>query len=147
MRPRTPPPLDGQKKYKKTQRIRTSQYLVRFAGLVGGVGQYIGARHSVAQPHPPTHTNHSSTSFIACQRTCIITHYSPCCGSGSGRIGIILPDRDRDRDRHPVHVDLDPDLYSFQPNAKKNYFFSKCSNIMSKILKIMALMTMAKKLK
>ncbi len=37
-----------------------------------------------------------------------------CCGYGSGRIGIILPDPG------PHLKPADPDLYLFQPNVKKN---------------------------
>jgi hypothetical protein len=43
--------------------------------------------------------------------------YNQICGSGSGRIRIILPDPDR----HPGHVDPDPadmDRYQVQANEK-----------------------------
>jgi hypothetical protein len=42
-----------------------------------------------------------------------------CCGLGSPRIGIILPDP------HPEPADLDPDPYPFQPNEKLKYTFSR----------------------
>ncbi len=68
-----------------------------------------------------------------------------CCGSGSGRIGIIL--QDPDRDRHPGPAIPNPDLYPFQPNLKKTrvYFFKKIPVYCPKILKIMTSMTLTTK--
>ncbi len=66
-----------------------------------------------------------------------------CCGSGSGRIRIILPDPDR----HPGHVD--PDGYQFQANrkvAKLNYFPDNF-NMLSKILKMWTHLILMRKVK
>jgi hypothetical protein len=46
-------------------------------------------------------------------------HKNHCCGSGSGRIDVILP---ADPDPEP---DPDPYLYPFHTNIKVNYFFQK----------------------
>ncbi len=59
------------------------------------------------------------------------------CGSGSGLIRIILPDRDRHPGRRNPDP-ADPDQYHFQTNVKvdKLDFFSRNSNMVSKIKKI-----------
>jgi hypothetical protein len=52
-----------------------------------------------------------------------MTTADQCCGSGSGRSGVILPDPDPDR--HPWPADPDCDPYPFQPNVKLNNTFSR----------------------
>jgi hypothetical protein len=54
--------------------------------------------------------------------------WEQCCGSGFGRIRIILSDPDQ----HPEQAD--PDRYHFQANDKvdKQYFFPENFNMLSK---------------
>jgi hypothetical protein len=54
--------------------------------------------------------------------------FSQCCGSGSGRIDIILADP-----------------YPFQPNVKLKYFFPENVNMLFKLLKIWTPMTVLRK--
>ncbi len=46
-----------------------------------------------------------------------------CCGSGSGLIGVFLPDSEQERDRHPGSAHPDPEPYqffNFKPELKLN---------------------------
>ncbi len=75
--------------------------------------------------------------------------YGQCCGSGSGRIGIIMVDPDRHTG--PAELNQEPDLYlyPFQPNVKLAYrvLFPQNLKILSKISKILTPMTLTRKKK